>query len=234
MKRTISILLTVGLLAGLLCGTAQAADIQASGFYNIGTASGVTVIPVESDGSTADRTSANVDGLTGYETFYPGAVKLTVNLTGASSGSEYVVLLVSGTSGTALPTSESEIYYIDQVTAESTTVSFNVYPMEMTGLTDLTLFITSDEANFTTRSVSLHYAPAGTYEVQPYTLGDVNSDGLFNSMDALMALQIGAELIDYSETEKLAADVTREGVVNSLDALKILQYGAGLITSWDE
>ena len=232
MKKRISVLLAVGLLAGLLCGTAQAADSQSfdGGFYNIGTDSGVTVTPVKADGSNADRTSANVDNVSGYETFYPGSVKLTVKLTGAVSGSEYVVLLVAGT---ALPTRESDIYYIDQITAGDTgSVSFNVYPMDIT-VTDLTLFITSDQENFTTRSVSLHYAPAGTYEVQPYTLGDVNDDGSINSVDALLTLQASVGKLNLSASAQMAADVNADSTINSVDALRILQYSVGKITSFN-
>ena len=226
MKKRISVLLAVGLLAGLLCGTAQAADSQSfdGGFYNIGTASGVTVTPLESGGSNADRTSANVDNVSGYETFYPGSVKLTVKLTPAYPGSEYVVLLVAGA---ALPTRESDIYYIDQITAGDTgSVSFNVYPMDIT-VTDLTLFITSDQESFTTRSVSLHYAPAGTYEVQPYTLGDVNQDQTIRVDDALLILNYLVGKADLQDTQILAADINKDEIVRVDDALAILNYLVG-------
>ena len=220
MKKKISVLLAVGLLAGLLCGTAQAADILESGFYNIGTeAADVTVTPLDESGKAVSSTQTDVDDDTSTtETFYPGSVKLTVELTGAASGSEYVVLLVSGT---ALPTSESDIYYIDQITAGDTgSVSFNVYPMEITGLTDLKLFITSDQESFTTRFVSLHYASA-------YTLGDVNDDGSINVNDAMAVINHIVSKSTLSGANLLAADVTGDGLVNVNDAMEIINYIVG-------
>lgn len=234
MKKLRNALLLAGVLAALLCVTALAeSQSLAGGFYVTGKAANVTVTPQTAAGDTVSSTSANVDGKTGYESFYPGSVKMAVTYSGSiAAGENYVVLLVEGN---ALPTVDNAIYYIDQTTTASTgSITFNVYPMDIAGQKDLTLYITSDKADFETIAIPMGYAPAGSYEMQPYTLGDVNQDGLFNSLDALMALQIGAELIDYTETEKLSADVTRDGSVNSLDALKILQYGAGLIDSWDE
>ena len=218
MKKKISVLLAVGLLAGLLCGTAQAADIPESGFYNIGTeAADVTVTPLDESGKAVISTQTEVDdALDGPETFYPGSVKLTVELTGAASGSEYVVLLVSGT---ALPTRESDIYYIDQITAEDTTIEFTVYPMDIT-VTDLTLFITSDAPSFETRSVSLHYASA-------YTLGDVNDDGSINVNDAMAVINHIVSKSTLSGANLLAADVTGDGLVNVNDAMEIINYIVG-------
>lgn len=235
MKKLRNALLLAGVLAALLCITALAEtqEFAQGGFYVTDKASGVTITPQTATGETVSSTSANVDGQEGYESFYPGSVKMAVTYSGSIAAREnYVVLLVEGD---ALPTVDNAIYYIDQTTTASTgAITFNVYPMDIAEQKDLTLYITSDKADFETIAIPMGYAPAGSYEVQPYTLGDVNQDSLFNSLDALMALQIGAELIDYTETEKLSADVTRDGSVNSLDALKILQYGAGLIDSWDE
>ena len=231
MKKKISVLLAVGLLAGLLCGTAQAADILESGFYNIGSAEdnddGVTVTPLDETDTPVPSESTEVDdALQGEETFYPGSVKLTVELTGAYPGSEYVVLLVSGT---ALPTRESDIYYIDQITAgETGSVSFNVYPMDIT-VTNLTLFITSNQESFTTRFVSLHYASA-------YTLGDIDNDGYWTANDASYALQIAVNKstvkisgvdVPVTEAMKLAANVDGDEYITANDALKILQKSVG-------
>lgn len=234
MKKLRNALLLAGVLAALLCVTALAESLD-GGFYVTGKAANVTVTPQTATGEKVSSTSADVDNQEeGYESFYPGAVKMAVTYNGSvASGENYVVLLVEGD---ALPTKDNAIYYINQETTASAggAITFNVYPMDIAEKKDLTLYITSDKAGFETIAIPMGYAPAGSYDVQPYTLGDVNQDGLFNSLDALMALQIGAELIDYTETEKLSADVTRDGRVNSEDALRILQYGAELIHSWDE
>ena len=233
MKKLRNALLLAGVLAALLCVTALAESQSLAGGFYTGKASNVTVTPQTAKGEKVSSTSANVNGQEGYESFYPGSVKMEVTYSGSiAAGENYVVLLVEGD---ALPTVDNAIYYIDQITTASTgSITFHVYPMDIAGQKDLTQYITSDRAGLETIAIPMGYAPAGSYEVQPYTLGDVNQDSLFNSADALMALQIGAELIDYTETEKLSADVTRDGRVNSEDALRILQYGAELIHSWDE
>jgi hypothetical protein len=58
--------------------------------------------------------------------------------------------------------------------------------------------------------------------------GDSNCDGRINSIDAALALQIGASLANNLPCESLA-DVNEDGTVNSIDAALILQYGAGLL-----
>ncbi len=60
--------------------------------------------------------------------------------------------------------------------------------------------------------------------------GDANCDGSANSQDALLILQIVAELITPLGMPCIAdADVFPDGGLNSLDALSILQSEAGLI-----
>jgi len=59
--------------------------------------------------------------------------------------------------------------------------------------------------------------------------GDVNGDGMVNSLDAAQALKFDALIIELSETALTAADVNGDGSVNSLDAAMILKYDAGII-----
>ena len=98
----------------------------------------------------------------------------------------------------------------------------------------LTLYITSDKAGFETIAIPMGYAPAGSYEVQPYTLGDVNEDGGITSGDSLSVLRIVVKLDEPTDRQKLAADVNFNGTVDSGDSLKILRYVVKLIDSWDE
>ncbi len=60
------------------------------------------------------------------------------------------------------------------------------------------------------------------------TVGDVNTDGVINSLDAATVLKHDARLL-VIEDETLA-DVNTDGSVNSLDAAFILRYDAGLDT----
>ena len=61
-------------------------------------------------------------------------------------------------------------------------------------------------------------------------IGDVNCDGLVNSIDAALVLQLVAGLLDSLPCET-AADVNGDGAINAIDAALILQFGAGLISS---
>lgn len=234
MKKLRNALLLAGVLAALLCITALAEtqEFAQGGFYVTDKASGVTITPQTATGETVSSTSADVDGQTGYESFYPGSVKMAVTYSGSiAAGENYVVLLVEGD---ALPTVDNAIYYIDQTTTASTgSITFNVYPMDIAEQKPLTLYITSDKEGFSTIKIPMGYAPAGEYDVQPYTLGDVNEDGKINSVDALLNLQASVGKITLSASAKLAADVNLDGTVNSVDALRILQYSVGKITSFN-
>ena len=112
MKKLRNALLLAGVLAALLCITALAEtqEFAQGGFYVTDKASGVTITPQTATGETVSSTSANVDGQTGYESFYPGSVKMAVTYSGSIAAREnYVVLLVEGD---ALPTVDNAIYYI--------------------------------------------------------------------------------------------------------------------------
>ena len=228
MKKLRNALLLAGVLAALLCITALAEtqEFAQGGFYVTDKASGVTITPQTATGETVSSTSANVDGQEGYESFYPGSVKMAVTYSGSIAAEEnYVVLLVEGD---ALPTVDNAIYYIDQTTTASTgAITFNVYPMDIAGQKDLTLYITSDKEGFSTIAIPMGYAPAGSYEVQPYTLGDANNDGVINVNDAMAVINhiVSKNVLDG--TRLLAADATGDGMVNVNDAMEIINYIVG-------
>ena len=235
MKKLRNALLLAGVLAALLCITALAEtqEFAQGGFYVTDKASGVTITPQTAAGDKVSSTSANVDGQEGYESFYPGSVKMEVTYSGSiAAGENYVVLLVEGD---ALPTVDNAIYYIDQTTTASTgAITFNVYPMDIAGQKPLTLYITSDKEGFSTIAIPMGYAPAGSYEVQPYTLGDVDSNNAVNAEDASLILQAVVNQYTLSETQKLAGDVNLDGSVNAEDASFILQKVVNLIGDFTE
>lgn len=231
MKKLRNALLLAGVLAALLCVTALAESQSLDGgFYVTGKASGVTITPQTATGETVSSTSADVDGQTGYESFYPGSVKMAVTYSGSiAAGENYVVLLVEGD---ALPTVDNAIYYIDQTTTASTgAITFNVYPMDIAEQKALTLYITSDKEGFSTIKISMGYAPAGEYDVQPYTLGDVNQDQMIRVDDALLILNYLVGKADLQDTQILAADINKDEVIRVDDALAILNYLVGKTTT---
>ncbi len=61
-------------------------------------------------------------------------------------------------------------------------------------------------------------------------VGDVNTDGQVNAIDAALILQFSASLIG-SVPNPSSADVNGDGQVNAIDAALILQFSAGLIDS---
>ncbi len=229
MKKRIGIVtlaLAVSTMAFLPTLASAAGD---PGFYNLGTATGVTATP---QGAAGDITVSNVDvdadGTA--DAFYPNSTKIKVSYNAATAGAYYGILLVEGD---AVPTKENAIYYIDQVTAESSTVDFLVYPILPSANGKLTMYISSSDANASLVKVPVYYttsAEAGSTTPE-FTLGDLDNNGIWNSGDASKVLQIGAGLVTPTDAEKLAADVNSDTFFNSADASKILQYGAGLIES---
>ena len=61
-------------------------------------------------------------------------------------------------------------------------------------------------------------------------IGDVNCDGLINSIDAALVLQFVVGRLASLPCE-IAADVNGDGTINAIDAALILQFVAGLLTS---
>ena len=78
-------------------------------------------------------------------------------------------------------------------------------------------------------------AGAATREAQAgYNLcGDPTNDGVVNSLDALLILQVNAGLTMLPLPATDAADVDNNGTVGARDASLILQYSAGLLDSLD-
>ncbi|MCH8066563.1 MAG: aryl-sulfate sulfotransferase [Chloroflexi bacterium] len=72
--------------------------------------------------------------------------------------------------------------------------------------------------------------PTPTATPVPVLLGDVNDDGMVNSVDSLLILQHVAELLDDLANAD-AADVNGDGVINAVDAALILQFVAGLLAN---
>ncbi len=62
--------------------------------------------------------------------------------------------------------------------------------------------------------------------------GDVNADGVVNSLDAATILKHDASLITLDDVQLTIGDVNSDGTVNSLDAAMVLKFDAGLIAGF--
>ena len=229
MQRLWRALLLAALIAlALSVGVLADDTVSGPGFYMPSRDTRVTFYQA---GQAVTAVSANVNGGTDYESFYPGADRLTLTLTGTSSDAQYAVFLVTGE---GLPTSADTLCYIDQKGGGE--LVFDVYPLLPTVAANaaqpMTLYVTSNAAEFQQISIPLGYAGSGSYTVQPYVLGDVDNDGDINAKDALEILKYTVDIVDLDSTQLIAADVNRNSEVNGLDALDILKYTVDLITSF--
>lgn len=212
MKKIVKITALCLTLACLMSVSAFAAGTVDKGIVTPITAqSGITVtVGAGNTGTIGSTTVTDTETLT---LSYPGAV----------NGAQYVVFLLSGEGA---PT-ESNIAYIDQKAATASGVSFTIFPKELKAGVYRLILTSSNDSN-----VSFN-TPVATIEYkQAYTLGDVNSSGVVDATDALVALQHAAELCTLTGNAFLAADVNASGAVDATDALMILQYAAEMITGF--
>ena len=89
---------------------------------------------------------------------------------------------------------------------------------------------TVDVPTETPTSTPVPPTPTATPTEEPALTGDVNDDATVNSIDALLVLQYGANLLD-ALANLGNADVNANGIIDSVDAALILQHTAGLLTS---
>lgn len=202
-------------MCAILCVGTLAAE--SSGVYDVQTSTGYTLTPQTAGKSDISASSVTINNA--EKQFYANAERFA--LTGPSTdGNQYLVLALSGDSD--VPTQDN-IVYIDQIGAISTTVTFNVYPSALTSGATYNVYMVGTGADEAYKQVAsfTYYAP--------YLLGDVNSDGEVQAVDALRVLRFLADQVELSSTEKLAADVNHDTKIEAVDALRILRYIAGQI-----
>ena len=120
------------------------------GFYgfDLSSAGNVTVKAIASEGQITERTMDS--GMTLYE----GSDQLSVTVPSAKDGGQYVVIL---SSSSELPAGADEILYMDQKAGAGSNLEFLVYPAKPDKTMELSLFITSDDADFDTKVIRLGY-----------------------------------------------------------------------------
>ena len=163
--------------------------------------------------------------LNGDYSFYSGGVGLTLTLT-SGDNKKYEVPL-------------DELYYDSyynnlyfDVPAELLnylTDGGDSYKPGKTVTVDLCGLIDSEYNN-----INIHYTTEfiESIEKPAYTLGDINSDGTINTLDAILVLQHISHKNTLTDAQKLAADTSKDGAINTVDAIKILQYVSHKITEF--
>lgn len=221
MRKWIMCAFTVMLLSLTLSVTAFAAGGD-SGVYDVKNSSGATLTPLTAANGTIQAGSANVDG-SDVSGFYKNAARIKVDLSGAESGKEYLVIVTEGQNVTP---DANNIVYIDQVTASGDSVSFNVYPRALTSGKTYSVRISTNAANGA-------LAEKGSFQYYAaYTLGDVNEDKVIDARDATRVLLHAAEKTTLTGGQLSAAKVNNDDVVDARDATRILLYAAEKITSF--
>ena len=212
MKKIALILSVIFVTALLTPMTAFADTVTAGGFYNIGTVEGVSVVPESSDTPIAEI-EVDVDNDGTPETLYANSDKLAVTYSEATKDAYYGIMLVQGSD---VPTKDDEIFYLDQKTATSDTITFNVFPKLPEDTTELTLYISSSNEDESLVSIPLNYAKKDTYS------NDVVIRPTFSSsMQANLTLEANVYLNIYFKLENM----------ETLDP-ETLQDNVGLLV-WD-
>ena len=220
MKRGLALMLTLVLTLALLAVPAMAAEITPV-VYNLKVEGGYTVSMKTESGAVATAYTGIVGDYTG--TVYENAAKLTLTFTG-QAGKQYMVFLLKGKE---VPTEDS-IQYINQAAGDGT-VTFNVYPKDLTETGTYSLYVSSTNKAYTQVAT---FSVANAWEKASYTLGDVNESGNVTAADAALVLQYAVNSVSLTETQLAAARVNVGGLITASNASLILQYSVGSITKF--
>ncbi len=223
-KKKISILLMVLVVSALFALPVMAEDAAvANGFYGIGSADNVSIKAFAGD-TEVQSTQKDVNADSKAEAWYENSDRLEVSYSAATEAGYYGAILVEGT---GLPTVDDEILFIDQVTAGSEGIKFNVYPMLPEETTGMTFYISSSIDDEDLIKIPLGYAVGvGTETDEPaYIPGDVDGNGSVTRSDLLrLAKHFSGFVVQINEA---AADVTRDGKVTRNDLLRLAKYFSG-------
>jgi hypothetical protein len=154
----------------------------------------------------------------------PATDRATVEYSAAKSGSDYVIIVMTDTTG--VPTEEN-IAYINELRATSSTVSFTAFPKTLKSGATYYVYMSSNAAGSLATDITSLVRVASFGYTAAYILGDVNEDGSISATDALFVLQAAAGKRTLSENQSLAADTNKDGSISATDALFILQAAAG-------
>ena len=147
MKKGISAALCIALLLAASV-PAAAAGTEDAGFYDVGAAERIEIVPLSESGEAVEAVARNVDGSDGDELFYPGSTALDVTLDSTAEGTWYLLTVSAG----------DTVCFADQQSGGGP-VAFHVAFALPPERTDLTLRIGSNAEGFAPIIVALSYTP---------------------------------------------------------------------------
>lgn len=245
-KKLLSIILVLCLLFGMFSVTAYAGTepettSPEAGVFDITTSTagikyGVTVKAYKGTDDVASATpisatvtDINLNGTTrSGVSLYVGAEKFVVTCSGAAVVKNAYYLIIDQDKE-ALPTSSTEITYIDQKTCSTSgAIEFLVYPSEIKPGQKYSVYLTSSNDGTEDYTDKLLFSYEG---YAPYKLGDVNGDGEVNIKDVTVSLRHVAEIEKITNPALLQAiDVNKSGGPDINDVTVILRYVAEIIS----
>ena len=222
MKKIITLLSAMAIMT-MASASVQAAD-GINGFYDVGTASDVVITPYAGETAVTAQ-DKNIDEDDVMESVYVDSNKLDVTYSGAKADEYYSIIMVDGQ---ALPTKDTEIYYINQETATDTSVNFNAGIKKPTETTDMTMYISSSVKDFDLVSVLMNYAVNATEVAPPpaYKPGDANEDDKIDVKDVIAIRRsiTGGYGVTINDD---AADVNDDNKIDVKDAIAIRRFITG-------
>lgn len=157
----------------------------------------------------------------------------SITMKNAESGKPYTVLIRSGAEEDKPSGGDKgNLVYMDVVEAKDGVLSVSkAYPKEMTNGT-YRVFISDYGKKAIRQAATFEVNNGGEKPDTTLELGDVDGKDGIEPVDALMALQIAAHLIEWTDEQYTAADVDCTGEVEPVDAMLILQKSAHLISEF--
>ena len=224
MRKIICCALALLLMMGAAVVPAAAAEAK-SGFYDIGTVTGVTINPKNSSGYVKGS-SETIDGKT--YTLYNGSDRLEVVYNGAEAGHEYAIYLIEGTTLNLDDT--DSFYYVNQINvdekATSSTITYSVFPDERIDKTskniELGLFIKGNDGK-TDIFIPLKYLAGASGD---FMKGDIKIDGIIDVKDVTLLRRYLSDNKKYplDATQLLAAEILEDGNIDVKDVTLLRRY----------
>ena len=217
----------------LLGVAAQAAETD-SGFRNIAVEEAyqevLTLTPLSAS-NTEIRENADGD--------FAGAVKMEAVYSGPQSGSEYLLFVMTGNERT--PTADN-LAYIDQKTAGSEDLVFEIYPKKPADSetsVQYAVYMSSNTDPSSGASGVTSYVQVASFEYYAaekgpdVMMGDVNENEEIDGGDASMILEHVVELRELTGNPAAAADVNKNSEIDGGDTSMILEFVVELRDSFD-